>query len=425
MASDHALVGVETPRLVASMRMLVAGPATDAPALRRIVEVQAEDLVRLRRELVSARHRLKAMGEGGAAPEPIADSADRVSDDQVLALLRAAQIDIEAVTRRSRWLRLGRQLGVARQTEWEQADWRSPYAEDTASSDAALPAGLLRAELSRLKQLQRELSRSRWRRLGHVLRLSKPLSWDLATPQRATPRAPVHPAAGSSTATEMDHVEGQFLTAEFVEQCKAFAVDVVLDVGANSGQFAGALRASGWHGQIVSFEPLSDAHAQLRKAAAGDALWDVAERCALGATKGDARINIAANSWSSSLLPMAALHHEVAPQSVYSGTESCTVLMLDDVIGGTYSDPTTLFALKIDVQGYEKQVLEGLRKYGPQVRVLLCELSLAELYDGAAQISEMTAYLAGRGFRCLALAPALEDPRTGRLLQADGLFVSR
>lgn len=63
-------------------------------------------------------------------------------------------------------------------------------------------------------------------------------------------------------------------------------IDVVLDVGANVGQYAARLRQGGWSGRIVSFEPLPDAHATLEAAAAPDALWEVAPRMALGASTG-------------------------------------------------------------------------------------------------------------------------------------------
>ncbi len=59
-------------------------------------------------------------------------------------------------------------------------------------------------------------------------------------------------------------------------------VDLVLDVGANEGQFAQELRDGGYRGRIVSFEPLREAHARLQRAAAGHAGWTVHERCAIG-----------------------------------------------------------------------------------------------------------------------------------------------
>ena len=93
----------------------------------------------------------------------------------------------------------------------------------------------------------------------------------------------------------------------------------------NTGQFVQDLRASGYHGHIISFEPLSDAHATLVATAAADPLWDVVERCAAGASDGSAEINIAGNSYSSSLLPMLDLHRKAAPGSAYKGTETCRV----------------------------------------------------------------------------------------------------
>ena len=85
---------------------------------------------------------------------------------------------------------------------------------------------------------------------------------------------------------------------------KANEIDLVLDVGANAGQFASALRAIGYGGPIVSFEPLSAAHAKLTAAAKGDSRWTVHPQCALGDRDGETEINVAGNSVSSSVLPM-------------------------------------------------------------------------------------------------------------------------
>jgi FkbM family methyltransferase len=200
---------------------------------------------------------------------------------------------------------------------------------------------------------------------------------------------------------------------------------VILDVGANTGQFAQSLRAGRYHGHIISFEPLSDAHAKLVSAAASDPLWDVAERCAVGASDGWAEINIASNSYSSSLLPMLDLHREAAPQSVYRGREPCRVVALDTYIERTFSDPTTLFGLKIDTQGFETQVLAGLRRHQDRVTVVVCEMSLVPLYADGPSMAELCRLLGEIGYRCVALGPEFDDPRTGRLLQVNGVFVKR
>ncbi|MBR0660513.1 FkbM family methyltransferase [Neoroseomonas oryzicola] len=340
-------------------------------------------------------------------------------------MIKQAQSEIEAATERSRWVRLGRRLGFSRPTDWESSDWRSPFIAENAAQEAVPGAAALRGEYLRLVRLQEELSRSRWRQLGHRLRLSQPFTWDIArirqqeiAPARNVPL--VAPPVSAQSAT----LAVEPLAAQFVAECRSFAIDTVLDVGANAGQFGTKLRGAGWKGHVVSFEPLSDAHAALRVVAGADALWDVAERCALGSSNGETEINVASNSWSSSILPMADLHRAAAPQSTYSHRETCPVRTLDYIIGSVFTDPTTLFAIKIDTQGYEKEVLEGLTERRSQVKVILCEMSLAELYEGAPDLKEMLSYLAAAGYHCVGLEPAFRDPRSGRLLQVDGLFVA-
>jgi FkbM family methyltransferase len=227
-------------------------------------------------------------------------------------------------------------------------------------------------------------------------------------------------ARGSSHYSFIDLTNRRFL-----KECQEFATDVVLDVGANTGQFVQALRTQGYHGHVISFEPLSLAHAALVAAAESDPLWDIAERCAAGADEGWAEINIAANSVSSSLLPKLDLHREAAPASEYLGKERCRVITLDSYIERTFSDPTTLFGVKIDTQGYEAEVLAGLNRNHNRVKVILCKMSVAPLYAHGPSVNELCHLLAGLNYRCVALSPEFEDPRTGELLQANGVFVER
>ena len=77
-------------------------------------------------------------------------------------------------------------------------------------------------------------------------------------------------------------------------------VSVVLDVGANEGQFARELRDWGYRGRIVSFEPIPAVAATLREQAAHDPAWEVRE-CALGREAGTATLHVSALSVFSSL----------------------------------------------------------------------------------------------------------------------------
>ena len=83
-------------------------------------------------------------------------------------------------------------------------------------------------------------------------------------------------------------------------------------------------------------------------------------QCALGAEEGTSEINIAGNSWSSSLLDMARAHANAAPESAYVGKYVIEVKTLDSVYSEYANDNSRPF-LKIDTQGYTKQVLDGVQ----------------------------------------------------------------
>ena len=198
-------------------------------------------------------------------------------------------------------------------------------------------------------------------------------------------------------------------------------IDLVLDVGANTGQFARQCRAAGYSGKIFSFEPSASAHAALLRSAASDPLWTVADRMALGAANGETEINIAVNSYSSSILPMLDAHRSAAPNSVYIQKERVPLRRLDDVVVATVPSHNNIF-LKLDVQGYESHVLAGATQVLARSVALQLEMSLIPLYEGETLMPQMHANLAAQGFALWDLEPSFRDPATGRLLQVDGIF---
>jgi FkbM family methyltransferase len=200
----------------------------------------------------------------------------------------------------------------------------------------------------------------------------------------------------------------------------AFDVDLVFDVGANAGQFGELLRKNGFAGRIVSFEPLSEAHRTLREAAAKDPLWTVHDRCALGREDGSTTINIARNSVSSSLLPMADTHALAAPDSAYVGQESVPLFRLDTVAPQYLGGARRPF-LKMDTQGSEWDVLSGGERTLPLLHGVLSELSLVRLYDGQHLWRDMIDRLESAGFTVWGFQPHFMD-RTGRNLQVDAIF---
>jgi FkbM family methyltransferase len=203
-------------------------------------------------------------------------------------------------------------------------------------------------------------------------------------------------------------------------------IDLVVDAGANTGQFVHQCRSAGYKGKIISFEPSACAHAALLRAASSDPHWKVAHRIALGATTGEVEINIAANSYSSSILPMLDSHLAAAPNSAYLQKEKVPLRRLDDLLADHLADPLAppgrhIF-LKLDVQGYESQVLAGARRLLNHTLAVQLEMSLLPLYEGETLMPEMQSAMAAKGFHLWDLEPSFRDPNSGRLLQVDAIF---
>ena len=206
-----------------------------------------------------------------------------------------------------------------------------------------------------------------------------------------------------------------------VSSLQKFEIDLVLDVGANQGQFASEIRRGGYTGKIVSFEPLFEAHGKLLQASNEDAKWDAYPRCALGDHNGEVEINIAGNSDSSSILPMLDSHRSAAPESAYQGKEIVPIKTLDAVAGQYLKDARAPF-LKIDTQGFEWQVLDGARDTLPHIKGILVELSLVPLYEGQHLWQEVIGRLEAEGFTLWAFKPVFSDQASGQTLQVDGVF---
>jgi FkbM family methyltransferase len=200
-----------------------------------------------------------------------------------------------------------------------------------------------------------------------------------------------------------------------------FGIDLVFDVGANIGQFASELRSVGYGGEIVSFEPLSSAHRVLSKVANRDPNWKVHPRVAIGAHNGEIDINIASNSLSSSVLPMMESHLSAAADSGYIGTERTPIITLD-MVAPQYLISCQRPLLKIDTQGFEREVLDGAKKTLPYVQGVYCELSLVPLYDGQHLWMDMIKRLNKEGFTLWSIQRGFTDHRDGRTLQVDASF---
>ena len=200
-------------------------------------------------------------------------------------------------------------------------------------------------------------------------------------------------------------------------------VTVVLDVGANSGQFGKILREHGYENKIISFEPTKVAHQNLVKSSLKDNYWIVHQRVAIGNENKKVRINVAGNNGeSSSILQMDQTHKESAPHALYIGEEDVDQITIDSIFE-KYIKKNDKIMLKIDVQGYEDRVLDGIKNNIEKIHLIKLEMSLVNLYQGDKLFHYYISRLELLGFKIWDLEPGHRKKSNGRLLQFDALFV--
>ena len=210
-----------------------------------------------------------------------------------------------------------------------------------------------------------------------------------------------------------------------IDVIRASGASIVLDVGANEGQFAEMVLDGGFNGRLISFEAIDDVHRRLvKRAKRRSSSWIVAPCVALGAQKGSATLNLAGNSVSSSLLPMRHEHVSALPASAYVSSQEVKVERLDDVALSLMPEKGMAF-LKVDTQGFELEVLRGAAGILPRTAAIQIEMSLVPLYEGAPEFAEARRYVESLGFELFSLVCGFKNRESGRLLQVDGIFLRK
>lgn len=194
----------------------------------------------------------------------------------------------------------------------------------------------------------------------------------------------------------------------------------VLDVGANVGQFATAARAILPDAAIYSFEPLPDCFSELERRMSGAGKFR-AFNVGLGAVRGEMQFNRSSFAPSSSFRTMAALHKQTYPWTAGAEAVTVTVETLDEMAAKLELVEPIL--LKIDVQGYEDQVLAGGRTACSRVAAAIVEVSFEPLYEGQPLFDDIYRTLNGMGLVYKGNLDVAADRKTGRNLYADAIFL--
>ena len=199
-------------------------------------------------------------------------------------------------------------------------------------------------------------------------------------------------------------------------------IDLVIDVGANMGQFALELRNAGYDGQLLSFEPLTECYKHLVSIA--DDKWTI-ENYALGESNKKETINVSNKTVFSSILNTNEFGKSNFSDSIkVVDKQTITIKKLDDVIHELVSnlDKKKLF-MKLDTQGYDSHVMLGATNTMSHVHLLQTEISCKPIYEDTPPYYETLKQLSTSGFNITGIFPLSRDKTSMELLEFDCLLI--
>jgi FkbM family methyltransferase len=197
-------------------------------------------------------------------------------------------------------------------------------------------------------------------------------------------------------------------------------VDLFVDVGANIGQTYLRLRKLGFEGNYLAVEPELSSFNSLINLTNSD-FRAICLNSAVGSRSGRVMLNVASNSsLSSSILDFSDNHLVAAPWIRMQSTQEVEMETLSNLL--SQSSARRIF-LKIDVQGYELEVLRGIRDEDWQrIEVILVECNLINSYTDASLIEDVFTLLRKRNFNPFRIENGFGMPDFGQQLQVDVLF---
>ena len=214
------------------------------------------------------------------------------------------------------------------------------------------------------------------------------------------------------------------LTKHLGNVLKSRQIDCILDVGANSGQYGLFLRALGFEGYIVSFEPVSSVFAKLKEASKGDAKW-VCYDYALGDKNEQKVINVYKSTVFSSFLTANDYSKDIWHSLENVAPETVEVRRLEDIWNEvTGKLGCRNYMLKLDTQGFDKFAFEGAHGCLEDISVLQSELSLIPVYEGMVEVYSVLKEYNSCGYFISGMYPINRD-KSLAVIEYDCVMVKR
>lgn len=197
-------------------------------------------------------------------------------------------------------------------------------------------------------------------------------------------------------------------------------IETVIDVGASSGDFVEIVKNAKPNANIYAFEPISDIF-DILKARFGLCKQIYLYNSAVGNVDGDIDFYQNKFTHSSSILRIGEKHIGEFPFTKDFIKKKVVIQRLD-----TISHEFNLvkpILIKIDVQGYEREVISGAEKLFALADYLIIEVSFCELYEDQPLFNNLNEQLNSLGFIFSGVLHQLYSSDSSSILQADALYI--
>lgn len=157
--------------------------------------------------------------------------------------------------------------------------------------------------------------------------------------------------------------------------------DLIIDIGANFGQYANDRFLDGYEGEIISIEPLSYPHSKLLTASLQRPNWKVAPRYAISDQDTTIEINVSENYASSTIEQFTEFHKKI-PGVNPNSIESVKCVTLTHFYHEFSISQSKKVYVKIDTNGHEAKVLSGISpECLSNIEAFQIEVPIAQMYE--------------------------------------------
>ena len=194
---------------------------------------------------------------------------------------------------------------------------------------------------------------------------------------------------------------------------------IIADVGGGTATTATIFSKNFPKHDIYVFEPIKTSFADIEKATARTARWQLINK-AVGSSIGTTEINIAERVTASSLLELSQNTEGYYGEILKTKSrETIEITTLD----ATLPADKTVDILKMDVQGFELEVLKGAAATLQRTKVIVLEVNNHDGFKGAPTYFDIDDYLRQRDFELFDLLPNFRE--AGKLLDWDAIYVNK